>query len=150
MSKFGHLKALQVSGDDTADFTFYEIEGAPVLECSPATSVNKPFFNEVLRRSKVAARKLKGRRNQIPTQGQLDEVRRQDVALFVEYIVKGWRNVVDQEGNAVEFNADECAQFLTAIPDDMFEELRNFCLDIANFRDAAEMEPAEKEELTGN
>ena len=150
MSKFEHLKSLVVTGDDVSDFTFYEIEGAPVLECAPATSVNKPFFNAVMRMGKAAARKMRGRKNQIPTAAQLSEVRRQDITLFVEFIVKGWRNVVDKEGNPVEFNAQECQEFLFAIPEDMFDELRAFCLDISNFRDQDEMDPDEQEDLTGN
>jgi len=152
MAQFGHLKSLAVNGDDTARFTFYEIEGSPSLLVSPATSVNKPFFNAVLRKSKEAARKLRGRKGQIPTDGQLLEVRRQDAKLFVEFILRGWEDVVDADGEAVEFDAEAGYDFLMAIPPDMFDDLRAFCLDISNFRGLEDepMDPEEQEELSGN
>tara|TARA_R110000796_G_scaffold41179_2_gene101987 strand:+ start:31228 stop:31683 length:456 start_codon:yes stop_codon:yes gene_type:complete len=151
MSKFAHLKSLAVNDGDTVEFSFYEIEGVPTLDVAPATKANREFFNAVLRKSKEAARKLRSRRNQMPTQAQIDAVRREDVALFSEYIVKGWRNVVDSKGTEVEFSKEDCQEWLMEIPDDMFEELRDFCLDIRNFRQGSdEMEAAELEDLTGN
>jgi len=150
MSKFGHLQKLAVTGESTVDFVFYAIDGSPTLEVAPATKANKPFFNAVLKKGKEAQRKLRARRGQMPTQAQLDEVRRQDADLFVEYVVKGWRNVVDQEGEPVEFSAQECREFLLAIPEDMFEELRDFCMETANFRNVDDMPSDEQEELAGN
>ena len=142
MAQFGHLKSLAVNGDDTARYTFYEIEGSPALLVSPATSVNKPFFNAVLRKSKEAARKLRGRKGQIPT----------DAQLFVEFIVRGWEDVIDADGEAVEFDAEAGYDFLMAIPSDMFDDLRAFCLDISNFRGLEDeaMDPEEQEDLSGN
>jgi len=94
---------------------------------------------------------MRSRRGQTPTEAQLLEVRRQDVAIFVEFIVKGWSNVMDKDGKQVEFNAEECSDFLLAIPADLFDDLRAFCLDISNFRDVEpSMDPEEQEELTGN
>ena len=149
MAKFSHLKALSVSDGDTAEFTFYEIGGAPVLTCAPATKVNSDFLNAVLKQSKAAQRKLRARKGQMPTAAQLEEVKQQDVVLFTKYIVKDWRNVEDFDGTPVEFSEEACQEFLLAIPDDMFEDLRAFCLDISNFRQEG-MDPEEQEELMGN
>jgi len=150
MSKYAHVKALSVSEGDTADFVFYEIEGHPSLTCLPATSINRSFFNAVLKRRKELARKLRGRKNEVPTEAEMAAVRKQDAELFVQYIVTGWSDVIDVDGNEVEFSQEECQEFLMAIPQDMFEDLRNFCLDISNFRQQDRMDPEEQDELAGN
>ena len=66
----------------------------------------------------------------------------------MDYIVTGWSNVEDAKGKAVKFSKEVCRQFLIAIPGDMFDELRLFCLEISNFRE--EMDPEELAELSGN
>lgn len=148
MTDFSNLTALQITEDATADFVFFGIVGEPTLQCRPATQENKPFFNQVLLKNKQAMRKLKGRRSQAPTAQMLAEARVADIELFVNFIVTGWSNVVDAKGKAVKFTKEVCKQFLEAIPGDMFDELRVFCLEIANFRN--EMDPEELEELSKN
>jgi hypothetical protein len=148
MTDFSNLSALQITEEATAEFAFFGINGEPTLTCRPATQENKPFFNAVLAKNKQAQRKQKGRRAQAPTAATLAEARANDIELFVEFIIVGWSNVVDAKGKAVKFSKDVCKQFLEAIPGDMFDELRVFCLEIANFR--TEMDPEELEELSGN
>jgi len=147
MTDFSNLSALQITEDATAEFVFFGINGEPTLSVRPATQENKPFFNAVLTKNKQAQRKAKGRRAVAPTATTLAEARTADIELFVSFIVTGWTNVVDAKGKAVKFNKEVCKQFLEAIPGDMFDELRMFCLDIANFR--LEMDPDELEELSG-
>ncbi len=148
MTDFSNLAALQITEEATAPFVFYGIAGEPTLECRPATQENKPFFNAILLKNKQALRKQKGRRAAAPTAQMLAEARTNDIELFVSYIITGWTNVVDAKGKAVKFTKEVCQQFLTAIPGDMFDELRLFCLEIANFR--MDMDPEELEELSGN
>ena len=148
MTDFSNLAALQITEDASAPFVFYQIRDEPTLECRPATQENKPFFNAILTKNKQDSRKQKGRKAAAPTAQMLADARAADIELFVNYIVIGWTNVVDAKGKAVKFSKDVCRQFLTAIPGDMFDELRVFCLDIANFRN--EMDPEELEELAGN
>jgi hypothetical protein len=148
MTDFSNLSALKITEEASAEFTFFGIAGEPSLTCRPATQENKPFFNAVLAKNKQAQRKLKGRRAQAPTAATLAEARVADIELFVEYIVIGWSGVQDAKGKDVKFSKDVCRQFLEAIPGDMFDELRVFCLEIANFRE--EMDTEELEELSGN
>ena len=148
MTDFSNISALQISETASTEFIFFGIHGEPSLDVRPATQENKPFFNAVLLKNKQAQRKAKGRRAQAPTAQTLAEARTNDIELFVEYIITGWRNVLDAKGKAVKFSKDVCKQFLEAIPGDMFDELRLFCLEIANFREEIDVE--ELEELSGN
>ncbi len=148
MTDFSNLAALQIAEDATTPFTFYQIIGEPTLDCRPATQENKPFFNAILLKNKQTQRKQKGRRAVAPTAQMLAEARTADIELFVDYIVVGWTNVVDAKGKVVKFSKEVCKQFLEAIPGDMFDDLRVYCLEIANFR--SEMDPEELEELSGN
>ncbi len=148
MTDFSNIASLQISETATTEFAFFGIAGEPTLVVRPATQANKPFFNAILAKNKQAQRKQKGRRAKSLTSADLAEARAADIELFVKFIVTGWTNVVDAKGKAVKFNKDVCKQFLEAIPGDMFDELRVFCLEIANFRD--EMDPEELEELAKN
>ncbi len=146
MTDFSNLESLQIAEDATTSFVFYGIAGEPTLDCRPATQENKPFFNAILLQNKQTQRKQKGRRAAAPTAQMLAEARAADIELFVSYIITGWTNVVDAKGKAVKFTKEVCKQFLNAIPGDMFDELRVFCLEIANFR--VEMDPEELAELS--
>jgi hypothetical protein len=148
---FSHLKALQVQKDAKSTFVFFRIAGEPSLEVRPATSDNPEFFNAVLKQSKAAVRRARSRRGQQATTEAIDLARQEDIKLFVKYIIVDWDGVLDSKGELVPYSADACAQFLRAIPSDMFNELRNYCLDIENFRlESEQMEASELEELTGN
>ena len=148
MADFSNLQSLHVKDGDTAEFVFYGIAGEPTLEVKPATAENKPFFNRVLAKNKQLQRKRKGRAEQLPTATSILEARKEDIEMFVELIIVGWSNVLDASGKAVKYSAENCRQFLNAIPGDMFDELRTFCLDISNYRD--QMDAAELEDLSGN
>tara|TARA_R110002153_G_scaffold54447_5_gene151678 strand:- start:2348 stop:2821 length:474 start_codon:yes stop_codon:yes gene_type:complete len=157
MSQFGQLKALHVKDGDTAEFVFDELEGFPSLICKPATNINKAFLNAVMASSKQASRiakakrKIKGKQDETITQAAIDKARTDDIELFVDYVVVGWEDVVNQVGDPVDFSPENCRDFLQAIPPEMFTELRLFCLDIRNFRpEAVEMDPEEQETLQGN
>jgi len=146
MADFTHLQGLRVGNDATAEFTFYGIAGEPTLEVRPATESNREFFNAALKRSKHAGRRQRGRKS-IPTPETIEQARQEDILLFSKYIVKSWPvPPVDSAGEPVEFSPEVVAQFLDAIPSDMFTELRVFCLEIDNFREDL-MDPDDQEEL---
>lgn len=151
MADFKHLAALRVEADATVDFTFFRIAGEPTLTVRPAGDTNPDFFNAALRANKKAQRAARGRRGQTPTPESIERARQADITIFADTIVTGWSGVMDSDGNEVEFSRENLVQFLNAIPPDMFNELRNFCLDIDNFRDAPEeMDEEELEDLQGN
>lgn len=126
---FSHLKALDVRGK-TAEFTLYAVANEPFLVLRPATEANKPYFNAVLKRTRKTVRVLK---TGTISQAMLDENREEDRELFPKFVVTGWGRVIDRDGNEVAFCEEACAEFLQALPDWLFDEVRNFAGNSANF-----------------
>jgi len=150
MANFSHLDDLAVDNSSTAEFIFSRIMGTPVLTVRPAHRVNRDFLNEMLSASKEVARRI-GKLEHEDT--DFDKVRENDADVFARCIVTGWRNVVDSDGNEVEFTRDNCREFLLAIPEDMFDNLRTFCLTIDNFRAGRarpKLDPKEEKAASGN
>lgn len=149
MADFSNLSKLRVKSDATAEFVFYSIAGEPTLSVAHAGDTNPEFLNAVLRQPKKLKRAR--RRARKISQEAIAEARAEDVRLFSQVIVKGWSGVVDADGNEVDFAPEVCAQFLEAIPSDMFNELRAFCVDIENFREVPDdIDDEELEDLQGN
>ena len=149
MADFQHLAKLRVQDDATAEFTFFRIVGEPTLTVRHAGDTNPDFLNAVLKKPKRLQRAAR-RARQI-TAASIDSARMEDIQLFARCIVVGWSGVLDSQGEEVEFTRENLIDFLTAIPPDMFNELRAFCLDIENFREESDMmDAAEEEELQGN
>lgn len=144
-SNFSHLKNLQIQDGHTVEYTFWEIAGEPFLNVRPAGEANKNFFNALLKKNKQSARR--SRKAKSVTTETLADARREDIDLFVQYIISGWGRVENMDGELVPFSRESCAEFLNAIPGDMFDSLRIFCLNMDNFREDESMEEEEREEL---
>jgi len=140
---FNHLKALEVQSERTAEYTFYQIVGEPVLIVSPATEANKPYFNALLKRSRKNSRRITAGSF---TAAVIEENRDDDRVLYPKLIVKGWRKVSDSQGVSQDFSLEKCTAFLAALPDWLFDELRQFCIDPQNFID----DLVDVDELAGN
>lgn len=146
MSKFSHLKPLQVTVDDVVPYTFKGIlvNGVnPVLYVKPAAECNKPYFNEVL--------KTQGRKVSDVVEGNIDvgilaENRNQDRELFPKYIVDRWdmKTIIDSDGNQVEFSYENCKDFLDSVPNDEFDKFRHFCATLKNFKKETSINVGEK------
>lgn len=127
---FSNLKKLEVKATNVAKFTFYQINGTPTFVIAPATEANKPFFNALLKRSKESARML--RAGKISAE-MVEKNRSEDKTLYPAYIIKDWENVYDDNGDKVPFSAEAATQFIAALPNWLFDELRNFAGDPSNF-----------------
>lgn len=141
MPDFSHLKKYSIQ-DKTAEFVFYEIEGQPTFTVAPAMETNPPYFNALLKFMNKTARAMK---SGVITDDMIKDNRKADKSLYPKHIVKGWKNVVDAEGNPVPFTVENCEAFLEYLPFDQFEQLRQFAMARANFSD-----PFEVEEAAGN
>jgi hypothetical protein len=131
MSNFSYLKKLEVK-DKTTKYTIFQIQGEPSLILKPANESNKTYFNAILKRSRSNMRAIQaGHVNQV----MIAEAREKDRDLFPQCIVMGWENVKDAEGKNVPFNREACTEFLQALPDWLFDEIRNFASNSANFAD---------------
>lgn len=141
MTDFTHLQRLSVNTDKTYEKVLYQIEGEPVLILAPATDANKPYLNELLRRSRKNMQRIK---NQAVNASILEESRAEDRELYSRYILKGWRGVKDASGKDVPFSKEAAKEFLDAIPNYIFDEIRdeasnpqNFIDDVMNTEDIA-------------
>lgn len=135
MASFNKIAKKQKKSD-TAWYDMYDVtcEGATshvrlcVREAGQATP---GYWNETLRRSEhLAKRKAK------ITAGLVESLQQQDLVLFPKYIVVGWENVFDDNGNPVPFSEEDCKKFVVGIGIDEFKKLSDFCGDFTNFRDA--------------
>lgn len=147
-NKFAHLEKYAVKGETLTWFTLHQVAGGPKLQIAPATEANKPFFNALLRRQRKNVRALQS--NSITTE-LLDDSREEDRSLYAKFIVRDWRNVVDSKGKTVPFSHDNALAFLQALPDWLFDDLRQYAGNPANFtEDSTAVDPAEVDELAGN
>ena len=129
---FSHLNRLDVTRDRTAELTMYEIEGEPTLVLAPATEGNKPYFNALLKRSgKNVRRAARGTLNA----GMISDNRDEDRVLFPLHVVKDWCGVRDVSGVVIPFSKADCARWLKALPDWLFDQVRDFAGRHSNFVD---------------
>ncbi len=127
---FSNIEKLRVKPDETRPFTLYQIEGEPVLHLVPAGEVNKPYFNELLRRSKTSQRRI--------TAGAFNasviaENRANDRELYPLFVIRGWERVRDSSGQEAPATAENFRDFCAALPDHLFDEVRSFATDPQNF-----------------
>lgn len=141
MADFSNLKVLDVTSDTTAEYIFPFIPGEPSLILAPAHDSNEAFLNERLRlqieRTEKAAdgpRKQAAKITVEDLKAGQQEDREQDRLLLSRTCARGWGTPPkDVDGNQPEFSAENCYDFLKALPDYMFDPLRNFCANIYNF-----------------
>ncbi len=139
MSKFD-FSHLQVQRGATATYDIVEIdtpegsvdsEGRPIrhprLTLAPATRETKPYWSRSLKRA--------GRRGvrQRVDEAAIAEGVEEDLELFPKFIVKGWEGVYDERDQPVSFSESECREFLAALPEWIFGNLRIFAKDPTNF-----------------
>lgn len=127
MGDFSHLKAAKKT---TVEFTFWGVVGEPKLVVKPAGEPNKPYFNEMLRR----AEQLQKSKAKVSVE-LVQQHRERDRDLFPKYVIIGWVDVKDKDGVAVPYTQADCRAFLDALDDDQFDQLRDFCKDLSNFRE---------------
>lgn len=141
MPSMANFANLGFKSKDTAIFTLYGVElvgsdgqaRTPTLTVRHAGESNKPYFNEMLRRAEhLARRKAK------VTVELIKDNRERDRDLYPQHVVIGWNDVVDASGHPVSFNKEDCKTFLSSLPDDMFDELREFCREAQNFRETTD------------
>lgn len=129
MTDFSHLNKLKVSEKVTIDYELPEIGDGAVLKICSASQANKEYFNDFLRHNRkggrVSSKKVSAT--------DIIKMREIDKKLFAKHIVVDWSGVVDAQGNEVEFNKDDVFNLLNALPDWLFDDLRNFASDINNF-----------------
>ena len=82
-------------------------------------------------------------RNKRVDTNTVKENRDQDRELFAKYVIVGWSKVVDAKNEEVAFTQENAEAFLHALPDWIFDGVRNFAGDCENFID----DPVDTESL---
>lgn len=143
MSDFDFLNQLHVAGDDTSEMTLYQLRlpngKHPTLIGRFAGESNKSYTNAILKRGV--------KQQKIIRTGNIDvEIlkanRDHDRALFPAHVLVGWKDVCDKNGKDKKFSPEACADFITHLPDDMFDEVRNHFGEPSNFRQEVDTEDA--------
>jgi len=140
---FGYLAGLKVKEDDTAEMDLYGIElpngEVPVLIGRHGGETNKPYANAIVKNS-VQQQKIvrAGKMNVAMLQRNRDE----DRLLYSKHVITGWRGVCDASGKEVPFSQESCHHFFQALPDDIFDSVREFFGNPANFRQGIDPEDA--------
>jgi hypothetical protein len=139
---FSHLKQLDIK-DKTTNYPIIDIQGevVPTLKIKPATQSNSPYFNAILRKSKSKVGSIQSGNINI---NMLDENRTEDRKLFPKHVIVGWENVVDSSGEAVPYTFSDCKDFVNAIPDWIFDKIRNFAATSENFVEVINVEEKSK------
>ncbi len=140
MVDFSHLGALEVTADKTAEYKIHQITvngKTPVLILAPATDANKGFFNALLRRSSKQAAAVKAGKVDVD---MIEEHRDEDRDLYPKHVAKGWIDMVDANGADVKFTLQNVTDFLKALPNWVFDDVREFAREPSNFVDSLDVE----------
>lgn len=144
MTDFSNLEALEVTADLTAEYVIHQLRSSkPVLILKPATTANEPYSNGRMR----AATDFSRQGGTETTALEAD--RAADRKLYPLYVIVGWRGVIDAHGREVEFNKQNVAEFCQKLPGWIFDQVRLFASNPANFVEDA-VRPAKAEELAKN
>ena len=140
MAKFSHLDALEVSSESKTELTLYQITvngKTPVLIMRPATEANKPYFNALLKSSGKARKQIQaGQMNA----NIISENREEDKDLYPKFVIIGWRDVMDDDGNDSPFNPSDCKDFIEALPGWLFDDVRDHARNPSNYTEALDLE----------
>lgn len=143
--QFRNLKGSEIAPSATARFVFYGISGEPWIMVRAAHETNKPYFNAVLKRVNGSRRR--------PTVKVIDAAtiernRAEDREMFAKFItnVGEWGNWVGEDGSEIPYTQAAMETLINqALPNDQFDEMRQFCTDLSNFRqDIVSAEDAEE------
>lgn len=125
MSRFSHLR-----GIDSPKKTHW----VQLPDVSPDAAVEvrhvggcKAYQNGVLRLAASMDEKERDLLSERASAGAfeaLDAIRPIDLQLYPKHIILSWRGIQDVDGHDVEFSVEACREFLAAIPDLTFDEIR--------------------------
>jgi predicted YcjX-like family ATPase len=128
MPNFSHLQKAEVR-DAELPYKLEQIEGAPTIWFAPGTDVNKTFQNETLRR---ANQRQRTRRNKLVTPDTVEASRQEDREIIAKTCAKRW-DVKDADGQDVEFTYENVLEFFQALPNWIFDELRQWVTEPSTF-----------------
>lgn len=148
MAKFTHLKKLDPA-DRTSWCELPEVAPNAAIELKYCGESNKGYTNAVLALGADRAIQIHRRGLKIAPE-ILAKNRMEDRELFPEHVAKNWRGIVDDSNRSVEFNEDNCAEFMQQIPDWIMDKIRNHAATPERVLDWDEIGPSDTEDLVEN
>ncbi len=139
MADFSNLKPLHISEETLAEYTFDDIPGEPSIWLAPATDANPNYQSERLRvsieRAEAAEKLPRNRKRKVAlTVDDIEADRELDRELLARCCAKKWGTAPqDAKGATPEFSEANCYDFFKALPNYMFDPLRNFVANPFNF-----------------
>lgn len=150
MINFENVESHDLQTTKSVSYSLTEItlkDCTPILQVKSATPANTAYLNATLKRAGKFSR-------QIETTGlnakMLNTHRDNDRVLYSKYVIVGWENVFDSDGKSVAFSKSNCLDFLNALPDWIFDGLRNFCGKPFNFLDNDDTDATDNKTVAKN
>ena len=150
MTRFSHLGKLDIAGR-TAWLELPEIAPKARIQGHPATDVNKPYFNAMLKRTGKQIRHLA--RGGRMTAEHFRDNRDVDVALYPIHVFTAWDGIPDDDEELVPYSKDDCKDFmlqLAAKAPYLVDRIRNFFGQPESFLDDDEEEAPDPVEIAEN
>jgi len=132
----------------TAWFEMPELSPGARVCVKPATESNKGYYNGLLRRSGVRARRIQ--RTDKLTAEDADASRSEDRELYPRYVLVNWEGVLDKQNQPVPFTADNNREFCAKLPAWLFDRLRAFAGTPERFLSDSDDPVPDGSELVGN
>ncbi len=121
------------------------LKGNPRLEMCHAGNSNRPYTNCVINRT---ARKGAGARD--VTADTLKEALDDDRDAFSKFVVTGWDDVINTDGEQVPFSQQVCFEYLTALPDWIMQGVSSWGGRAVNFLPEESPSQEDAERQAGN
>lgn len=144
---FKKISRAKIAPGKTVPYACHRIDGVPVLTVKPIGEANPGYMKSMLSGARESLRRMKGGGI---TPEMLTENRVKDLELFPRLVVTGWTGVMNDDGEEVPFSPEACKAFFEAWPFDYFNELRDFCATLDNFRDVGAISNEDAEAIAGN
>lgn len=157
MAKFD-FQNLNVADGRTGKLVLHQIAlggSTPFLTVKPATDATKGYYNAVLRRAGKSVRQVQaGAINA----SLMNENRDDDRRLYPLHIIVGWGYIKDDgeevvgfmpdaDGAKTPFTKENCHDFVAALPNWLFDDVRQYCGNSVNFVSDEHVETAVEVEV---
>jgi hypothetical protein len=120
---FEHLKKLEVKHGATIWVDLPEVAPKARVQIKAAGETNPPYFNAMLKVAGARARRI-ARTDRISAEDAAQN-RAEDRQLFPRYVLVGWEGILDTDNKPVPFSQDHARSFCDALPDWLFDRVRN-------------------------
>lgn len=162
MGRFDHLKAMEVTGASRSEYvvlglksTLPDCGGNVTLTLAPSTAAqNRDLVKWQMAHPESEKERQKSIQVVLDDEDTIahdinDVVREGDQLIYAEVVCKGWTGVQDHAGKAVKFSKSSALEWFGAIPDYIFDNIREYAQNPRNFVKAWKPQPALKD-VSGN